>query len=107
MTSPPSLGWTTSSNLKWNVEGTSTLRYLRRTWGEMLKVFDLSGDFPSLQVSLTESSSLHQVIGLGVENTELATHFSQFVINGTVAFNFRQDASVVQPSDFFPKCVVL
>ena len=106
VTSPPPLGWTTLSSLKQGVDETSTLRYLRGAWGKMLEVLDLRGDFSSLQMGLAESSALHQVVGLGVENPDLAAHFSQLIVEGTMAFNFGQDTPVVQPGNLLLKCVV-
>ena len=73
----------------------------------MLKIFDLSSNFSSLQMGLAELLAFHQVISLGVENPNLPAHFSQLIVEGTMAFNFSQDAPVVQPGDFLPKRMVL
>jgi hypothetical protein len=83
------------------------LRYLRRTRGEVFEVLDLTGDLPGLQAGLAQPALLHQVVDLGLEYANLATHFSQLIVDGSVALNFCQDAPVVQPGDLFPECVVL
>ena len=73
----------------------------------MFEVLDLTGNFPSLQAGFAQPALLHQIVDLGLEYANLATHFSQLVVDGPVAFDFRQDAPVVQPGDLFPECVVL
>ena len=107
VTSPPPLGWTTLFRLKRGVDGSLALCYLRCTWGKVLEILDLGSYFPSLQTGLAESSALHQVVGLGVENPNLMAHFSQLVIEGTMVFNFSKDTPVIQPGDLFLKHVIL
>ena len=84
VTLPSPLGWTTLFSLKQGIDGLSALHYLRHMWGEMLKVLDLSRDFSGLQAGFTESSSLHQVTGLGIEDANLATHFFQLIVDGAM-----------------------
>ena len=107
VTLPPSLGWMTSSRLKQGVDGSSALRYLRCARGDVLEVLDLGSDFPSLQMGLAKSSAFHQVIGLGIKDPDLMAHFSQLVVEGTITFDFSQDAPVIQPGDLLLKHVIL
>ena len=89
VTSPPSLGWMTSSRLKCTVIGPPTLCYLGSMRGEMLEILDLSQDLPCFEVGLAKMASLHQTIDLRVKNLNLMTLLAELIAEGVAADNFR------------------
>ena len=73
----------------------------------MLEVFNLSGNLPSFQMGFATSSFLHQVVDLGIQNSELATRFFQLVGDGAMTLDLGQGTPVIQPCDLFMEHMML